>query len=207
MARPATGQVVRPTPGQPCFALRFRAYGKREYLNLGRPEDGWTLAMAQRELAVVLRDVDLGTWRPPRPDPAPAKDVEPDLPRVRVRLVRDQAARDRAEHRQQLRERPHQPPAAVLQGPPPLRDHGGRGRPLPPEQGARSRRDHGRRRERDADDGLIRRSPRPELPPPRAPPVGALDQHAHRPAGADPRRRRRPRPHRRATRRSASAAA
>jgi hypothetical protein len=33
--------------------------------------------MAQRELAVVLRDVDLGTWRPPQPDPAPAKDVDP----------------------------------------------------------------------------------------------------------------------------------
>jgi len=77
MARPATGQVVKPTPGQPCFALRFRAYGKREYLTLGRPEDGWTLAMAQRELAVVLRDVDLGTWRPPKPDPAPAKNVNP----------------------------------------------------------------------------------------------------------------------------------
>jgi len=77
MARPATGQVVRPTPGQPCFALRFRAYGKREYLTLGKPEDGWTLTMAQRELAVVLRDVDLGTWRPPRPDPAPAKNTNP----------------------------------------------------------------------------------------------------------------------------------
>ena len=77
MARPASGQVVRPTPGQPCFALRFRAYGKREYVTLGKPEDGWTLAMAQRELAVVLRDVDLGTWRPPRPDPAPAKNTNP----------------------------------------------------------------------------------------------------------------------------------
>ena len=77
MARPATGQVVIPTPGQPCFALRFRAYGKREYLTLGRPEDGWTVAMAQRELAVVLRDIDLGTWRPPRPDPPPKTDVDP----------------------------------------------------------------------------------------------------------------------------------
>jgi hypothetical protein len=77
MARPATGQVVKPTPGQPCFALRFRAYGMRQYLTLGRPEDGWTLAMAQRELAVVLRDVDLGSWRPPQPDPAPTRDVDP----------------------------------------------------------------------------------------------------------------------------------
>jgi hypothetical protein len=77
MARPTTGHVVKPTVRQPSFGLRFTAYGKRRYLNLGRPEDGWTLAMAQRELAVVLRDVDLGTWRPPQPDPAPAKDVDP----------------------------------------------------------------------------------------------------------------------------------
>ena len=77
MARPATGQVVKPTPTHPCFALRFRAYGRRHFLTLGKPEDGWTLAMAQRELAVVLRDVDLGIWRPPEPDPARAHDVDP----------------------------------------------------------------------------------------------------------------------------------
>jgi len=77
MGRPATGSVVKPTPEQPCFALRFRAYGKREYITLGRPEDGWTTAMAERELACVLRDVDLRTWRPPKKDPAPAPAEEP----------------------------------------------------------------------------------------------------------------------------------
>jgi integrase len=77
MGRPATGQVVKPTERRPTFGLRFTAYGKREYLTLGRPEDGWTMAMAQRELAVVLRDVDLGIWRPPRKDPVPAADVDP----------------------------------------------------------------------------------------------------------------------------------
>jgi hypothetical protein len=76
MGRPATGQVVKPTERQPTFGLRFTAYGKREYLTLGRPEDGWTMAMAQRELAVLLRDVDLGIWRPPRKDPAPAGSVD-----------------------------------------------------------------------------------------------------------------------------------
>jgi integrase len=79
MARPATGQVVKPTPSHPCFALRFRAYGKREFLTLGRPDDSWTTAMAERELAVVLRDVDLGTWRPARRDPAPSENVDPTL--------------------------------------------------------------------------------------------------------------------------------
>jgi len=57
--------------------LRFVAYGKREVITLGRPEDGWTTAMAERELAVVLRDVDLGTWRPSKPDPPPARPVDP----------------------------------------------------------------------------------------------------------------------------------
>jgi integrase len=33
--------------------------------------------MAERELAVVLRDVDLGIWRPPRPEPTPTQTVDP----------------------------------------------------------------------------------------------------------------------------------
>jgi integrase len=33
--------------------------------------------MAQRELAVVLRDVDLATWRPPEPDPTPTHSDDP----------------------------------------------------------------------------------------------------------------------------------
>ena len=69
--RPTTGSVVKPTAKQPRFALRFSAYGKRRYLTLGRPEDGWTLVRAERELAAVLRDVELGTWKPSQPDPAP----------------------------------------------------------------------------------------------------------------------------------------
>jgi hypothetical protein len=64
--RPATGNIVKPTDKQPCFALRFTAYGNREYLTLGRPEDGWTLRRAERELAAVLRDVEQGSWKPPR---------------------------------------------------------------------------------------------------------------------------------------------
>lgn len=71
MGRPITGTVVMPTPKQPCFALRFSAYGKRRYITLGRPEDGWTWARAERELAAVLRDVELGIWQPPQPDPTP----------------------------------------------------------------------------------------------------------------------------------------
>jgi integrase len=77
MAPRASGQVVKPSGRRRSFSLRFRAYGERHVIKLGRPEDGWTMQMAERELAVVLRDVDLGTWRPPRPDPAPKMEVDP----------------------------------------------------------------------------------------------------------------------------------
>ncbi|MGA7704194.1 MAG: tyrosine-type recombinase/integrase [Solirubrobacteraceae bacterium] len=68
--RPATGQVLKPGKTQRSFALRVWAYGKREYITLGHPEDGWTLRQAERELQIVLRDIDLGVWKPNRPEPA-----------------------------------------------------------------------------------------------------------------------------------------
>jgi integrase len=74
MGRPATGSIIKPTDKQPSFGLRFRAYGNREYLTLGRPEDGWTLLRAERELAAVLRDVELGVWKPSRRQPQPQQD-------------------------------------------------------------------------------------------------------------------------------------
>ncbi len=69
MGRPATGKVLTPGAKQRSFALRFTAYGNREYLTLGRPEDGWTQPMAERELATVLCEVELGTWQPSRRHP------------------------------------------------------------------------------------------------------------------------------------------
>jgi hypothetical protein len=65
--------VLKPSGQWRSFSLRFRAYGKRWVIRLGRPEDGWTSQMTERELAVVLRDVDLGTWRLPRPEAAPVE--------------------------------------------------------------------------------------------------------------------------------------
>jgi hypothetical protein len=41
MARKATGQVIPPGAKARSWALRFRAYGERHYVTLGRPEDGW----------------------------------------------------------------------------------------------------------------------------------------------------------------------
>ena len=88
MAPRATGEALPPDGRRRSFSLRFRAFGERQVIKLGRPEDGWTLQMAERELGVVLRDVDLGTWRPSRPDPtqsapAPAARV-PAPPRPRA---------------------------------------------------------------------------------------------------------------------------
>ncbi|HEX3391662.1 MAG TPA: tyrosine-type recombinase/integrase [Solirubrobacteraceae bacterium] len=71
--------MIPPTAKQPCFGLRFRAYGKRRYITLGRLEDGWTRLRAERELAVVLREVELGTWQPSQPDPVPQAPQEEDV--------------------------------------------------------------------------------------------------------------------------------
>ena len=66
MGRPATGQVVvNKRRRSPTFGLRFRAYGKREYVTLGTAAEGWTHARAQTELANILADVRRGIWRPP----------------------------------------------------------------------------------------------------------------------------------------------
>jgi integrase len=77
MARQATGQVVPPQgERQRSWALRFRAYGKRRFVTLGRPEEGWNRQRAERELCHVLADVERGIWRPE--DRTPTSDqIEP----------------------------------------------------------------------------------------------------------------------------------
>ncbi len=79
MARASTGTVVeRNTTRGKVFAIRFRAYGRREYVTLGRSEDGWTSKKAGQELANVLADVRRGIWRPPESEPVlPAIREEP----------------------------------------------------------------------------------------------------------------------------------
>ncbi len=66
MARRATGQVVVDKRRRsPSFGLRFRAYGRREYVTLGTAKEGWTHAKAQTELENILADVRRGIWSPP----------------------------------------------------------------------------------------------------------------------------------------------
>ncbi len=66
MPRSASGQmIVKDTRGGRTYALRFRAYGRREYVTLGTAEAGWTQARAETELENVLADVRRGIWRAP----------------------------------------------------------------------------------------------------------------------------------------------
>jgi integrase len=67
MGRPAKGNVVPPKGARRSWGIRFTAYGHRHTIALGRPEDGWDRQRADDELNVVMRDVRLGTWRPPAP--------------------------------------------------------------------------------------------------------------------------------------------
>jgi integrase len=68
MARKATGQVVeRDRRRGRTYALRFRAYGERRFLTLGRADEGWTRQKAEVELENVLADVRRGIWQPPEP--------------------------------------------------------------------------------------------------------------------------------------------
>jgi integrase len=76
MARPPSGSVLerRGTRGT-VYALRFRAYGQREYLTLNVS----STAEAEAELANVLADVRRGIWRPAAPPVVEAPKEEPTL--------------------------------------------------------------------------------------------------------------------------------
>jgi integrase len=68
MPRKGTGQVIeRRGKRGTTFALRFRAYGVREYVTLG--SEGWTRERAEGELADTLTLVRKGIWRSPEPEP------------------------------------------------------------------------------------------------------------------------------------------
>jgi len=67
MPRPATGQVLeKRTANGVTYALRFRAYGQRQYVTLG--SDGWTRELAEEHLLDTLAAIRLGIWQPPRPE-------------------------------------------------------------------------------------------------------------------------------------------
>lgn len=67
-SRQSTGGIVAPNGKRRSWTIRFVAYGKRQTVALGRPEDGWNRKRAEEELANVLADVRRGIWRPPEPE-------------------------------------------------------------------------------------------------------------------------------------------
>jgi hypothetical protein len=74
----ATGQVVvRERAGGRTFGLRFRAYGRRRYMNLGTAEEGWSRHRAGEELSNILADVRRGIWRPNQPKEVAEPSPEP----------------------------------------------------------------------------------------------------------------------------------
>jgi len=78
MSRRSSGQVIPPKGDrQRSWAVRFTAYGKRRFVTLGRPEEGWTRAKAEAELRQVLADVERGIWRTDEPVVAVEPAVQP----------------------------------------------------------------------------------------------------------------------------------
>ncbi|MGH2946534.1 MAG: tyrosine-type recombinase/integrase [Solirubrobacteraceae bacterium] len=66
MAARSQGQVLeRAWKSGRGYALRFIAYGERQYLTLGLETDGWTRKRAEEELQNILADVRRGIWIPP----------------------------------------------------------------------------------------------------------------------------------------------
>jgi len=78
MPRPATGEVLkRDGKRGTAYVLRFRAYGKRQWITLGNTGDGWTRQRAETELQNVLADVRRGRWQPPAPEPSALPPQDP----------------------------------------------------------------------------------------------------------------------------------
>jgi integrase len=93
MARRSTGGVVVDTRRKSAvFALRFRAYGQRQYVTLGSADDGWTRQKAEDALRHTLADVERGIWRPPdrgAAAPAPVLPEDPTFHEFASRWVAD----------------------------------------------------------------------------------------------------------------------
>lgn len=67
MAARGKGEVIeRDWKSGRGYALRFWAYGEREYLTLGFERDGWTYERAKEELENILADIRRGIWVSPK---------------------------------------------------------------------------------------------------------------------------------------------
>ena len=147
MARPPCGQVLdREGKRGKTFAIRFRAYGTRQYVTLGTADEGWTHATAEQELANVLADVRRGIWRPAEPRvTSRAARRGTQLPPVRVPVAGGPSARGQAPDRGGAGVGFERSSAPALPTPSAIRHHDHRGRPLPDGQGRGERRSRARR--------------------------------------------------------------
>jgi integrase len=73
MPRPSTGGVrLDRRRREPTWEARFTAYGKRRFVRLGTPAEGWDRKRADAELRHIMADVERGLWRPPAKEVAEA---------------------------------------------------------------------------------------------------------------------------------------
>lgn len=76
MARRSTGGVVEKTTRRgTSYAIRFRAFGERQYELVGYAADGCTREQAETELGYVLEQVRRGEWRPRATEPEPPREA------------------------------------------------------------------------------------------------------------------------------------
>jgi integrase len=76
MPRPSTGGVrLDKRRREPTWEARFTAYGKRRFVRLGTPAEGWDRKRAEKELSHILADVERGLWRPPAKEVVEAPDT------------------------------------------------------------------------------------------------------------------------------------
>lgn len=74
MARKSTGGVVEKTTRRgTSYAIRFRAFGQRQYELVGYAADGCTREQAETELGYVLEQVRRGEWVPRAAEPEPPR--------------------------------------------------------------------------------------------------------------------------------------
>jgi integrase len=79
MAARSQGQVIeRAWKSGRGYALRFPAYGERQYLTLGLETEGWTRKRAEEELQNIIADVRRGIWIPPDKGRRSQTNVTPD---------------------------------------------------------------------------------------------------------------------------------
>jgi integrase len=109
MGRKKDGTVVpREWKSGRGYALRFIAYGERQYFTLGTEHDGWTREKAQTELDNIMADVRRGTWVPPDRNKPKSSEPSADAPPAARQTFHQFSSRRLAERKLEVSERMHE---------------------------------------------------------------------------------------------------